>query len=207
LPETFCTVWGAVWGECRLAPGESLLVQGGSSGIGVTAIQMAAALGHPVFATAGSDAKCAACTELGATRAINYRTEDFVEAVKQATGGKGADVVLDMVGGDYVARELKAMADYGRLIFIAALGGDLASIHVHDIMRRRLQVTGSTLRARPVAYKAAIVDGLHRNVWPHFAAGRIRAVVDRIFPLQDAAQAHAYMATGQHIGKILLAVG
>lgn len=204
LPETFCTVWGAVWEICRLAPGESLLVQGGSSGIGVTAIQMAAALGHEVFATAGSDAKCDACLALGATRAINYRTEDFVAVVKEATGGKGVDVVLDMVGGDYVPRELKAMADYGRLVFIAALGGDQAGIAIHEMMRRRLQITGSTLRSRPVAYKAAIVEKLHEKIWPHFAGGRIRPVVDRTFRLEEAAQAHAHMADGRHIGKILL---
>ena len=206
LPETFFTVWSNVFDRARLAPGESLLVQGGSSGIGVTAIQMAKAFGHKVLATAGSPQKCAACEELGADRAINYKTEDFVAVVKEATGGRGVDVVLDMVGGEYVDRELKCLADDGRIVIIAMLGGARSTVSLNEILRRRLVLTGSTLRPRPVEFKGAIARNLREKVWPHIESGRIRPVVFRIFPLDEAAQAHALMETGQHIGKIVLSV-
>jgi NADPH2:quinone reductase len=206
LPETFFTVWSNVFDRARLAGTETLLVQGGSSGIGVTAIQMAAALGHRVFATAGSDEKCRACESLGAERGINYRTEDFVEIVKTATGGKGVDVILDMVAGDYVPREIECLADDGRLVFIALLGGAKANINLGAILRRRLTITGSTLRPRPVAFKAAIAASLRERVWPLFETGRIKPVIFRTFPLEQAAQAHALMETSTHIGKIVLEV-
>jgi NADPH2:quinone reductase len=206
LPETFFTVWINVFERARLAPGETLLVQGGSSGIGVTAIQMARAFGHRVFATAGSAEKCAACEQLGAERCINYRVEDFVDAVKQLTGGKGVDVILDMVGGDYVPRELKCLATDGRLSIIAFLGGTKATLDMSDILFRRLTITGSTLRPRSVEYKAAVAQALRQRVWPLIDAGTIRAVIYRTFPLVQAAQAHALMESGAHVGKIVLEV-
>ena len=208
LPETFFTVWSNVFDRGRLGrgeggPHESLLVQGGSSGIGVAAIQLAHALGHPVFATAGSDAKCRACEALGA-RAINYKTEDFVERVHSFTGGRGADVILDMVAGAYVPRELDALADGGRLVVIATLGGSAATLDMGKLMRRRLTVTGSTLRPRPVAFKAAIARRLHEVVWPLIEAGKARPVIHQVFPAAEAAQAHALMESGAHIGKLVL---
>ncbi|HWC99255.1 MAG TPA: NAD(P)H-quinone oxidoreductase [Candidatus Sulfopaludibacter sp.] len=203
LPETFFTVWSNVFDRAGLAPGESLLVQGGSSGIGVAAIQIAHALGHPVFATAGSDEKCRACEALGA-RAINYKTEDFVERVHAFTGGRGVDVILDMVAGDYVPRDLQALADDGRLVIIATLGGSAATIDVAKLMRRRLTVTGSTLRPRSVEFKAAIARRLQDVVWPLIETGKIRPVIHQIFPAAQAAQAHALMESGAHIGKIVL---
>ena len=206
LPETFFTVWSNVFDRARLAPAESLLVQGGSSGIGVTAIQMAKAFGHKVLATAGNPQKCAACEELGADRAINYKTEDFVAVAKEATGGRGVDVILDMVGGEYVDRELKCLADDGRIVIIAMLGGAKSTVSLNEILRRRLVLTGSTLRPRPVEFKGAIARSLRERVWPHIESGRIRPVVFRIFPLDEAAQAHALMESGQHIGKIVLSV-
>lgn len=206
LPETFFTVWSNVFDRVHLADGETLLVQGGTSGIGVTAIQLATALGHRVFATAGSDEKCRACERLGAERGINYRTEDFVEVVKAATGGKGVDVILDMVGGDYVPREINSLADDGRLVFIALLGGAKANINLGPILLRRLTVTGSTLRPRPVAFKAAIAAKLRERVWPLLEAGKIKPVIYRTFPLEQAAQAHALMETSTHIGKIMLKI-
>jgi len=206
LPETFFTVWINVFERARLAPGETLLVQGGSSGIGVTAIQMARAFGHRVLATAGSAEKCAACEQLGAERGINYRTEDFVEVVKQLTGGKGVDVILDMVGGDYVPRELKCLATDGRLSIIAFLGGSKATLDMSDILFRRLTITGSTLRPRSVEYKAAVAQALRQRVWPLLEAGAIRPVIYRTFPLAQAAQAHALMESGAHVGKIVLQV-
>jgi NADPH2:quinone reductase len=206
LPETFFTVWINVFERARLAPGETLLVQGGASGIGVTAIQMARAFGHRVFATAGSAEKCAACERLGAERAINYRTQDFVEAVQQATGGKGVDVILDMVGGDYVPRELKCLATDGRLSIIAFLGGTKATLDLSDILFRRLTITGSTLRPRSVEYKAGVAQALRQRAWPLIEAGAIRPVIYRTFPLAQAAQAHALMESGAHIGKIVLEV-
>lgn len=206
LPETFFTVWSNVFDRARLAPGESLLVQGGSSGIGVTAIQVAAALGHPVFATAGNEEKCLACTELGARRAINYRTEDFVEVVKAETDGRGVDVILDMVGGGYVGREINCLADDGRLVIIALLGGAKDNLDLSQILRRRLTITGSTLRPRPVEFKAAIAEKLRNHVWPLLEARRIKPVIYREFPLDQARQAHALMESSTHIGKIVLRV-
>jgi NADPH2:quinone reductase len=206
LPETCFTVWSNVYDRGRLAPGESLLVQGGSSGIGVTAIQMARAMGNRVFATAGSDEKCAACMKLGADRAINYRTQDFAAEVKAATGGKGVDVVLDMVGGDYVQREISCLAEDGRLVIIAVLGGWKAELILTDIMRKRLTLTGSTLRPRPVAFKGEIARRLKEKVWPLIEAGKIRPVIYRTFPLAQASEAHRLMESSQHIGKIVLEV-
>ena len=206
LPETYFTVWSNVYDRARLAPGESLLVQGGTSGIGVAAVQIAAALGNRVFATAGSDQKCAACLRLGAERAINYRTQDFEAEVKAATGGKGVDVILDMVGGDYVPKELKCLADEGRLVFIAFLRGPKTTLDINELMRRRLTLTGSTLRPRPVAFKGAIAARLRERVWPLLESGRIRPVVHRTFPLAEAGDAHRLMESSQHIGKIVLAL-
>ncbi len=204
LPETFFTVWSNVFERAHLQPGEVLLVQGGSSGIGVTAIQMARALGSRVLATAGSEEKCAACVALGAERAINYKTEDFVEAVKQRTDGRGVDVILDMVGGDYLPRELSALAEEGRIVLINSMKGVKAEVNLRDLMVKRLTITGSTLRPRPVAYKAAIAHSLRERVWPLIEAGKIKPVVYRTYPLEQAAQAHALMESGEHIGKIVL---
>ncbi len=206
LPETFFTVWTNVFDRAGLKEGETLLVQGGTSGIGVTAIQLATALGHRVFATAGSDDKCRACEELGAERGINYRSEDFVEVVKSLTGGKGVDVVLDMVAGDYVAREIDCLADDGRIALIALLGGAKANVDLGQVLRRRLSISGSTLRPRPVAFKGAIAQKLREQVWPLFAAGKIKPVIYKTFPLEQAAEAHALMESSTHVGKIVLQV-
>ena len=207
LPETYFTVWSNVFDRARLAPGESLLVQGGTSGIGVTAIQLAAALGHAVFGTAGSDDKARACEELGARRGINYRTEDFAAVVKEETAGRGVDVILDMVAGDYVPREVGCLADDGRLVIIALQGGALASLNLAAVLRRRLTITGSTLRPRSVAFKAAIAERLRAVVWPLIEAGRIKPIVHSTFPLARAADAHRLMESSEHIGKIVLTVG
>src|SRR5713101_7521057 len=204
LPETFFTVWGNVYERGRLAPGETLLVQGGSSGIGASAIQMAAANGNRVFATAGSDEKCAACVRLGAEKAFNYRTQDWSAEVLAATGGQGVDVILDMVGGDYVPRELKCMAEEGRLVFIAYLRGAKAELNIDVAMRRRLTITGSTLRPRPVEFKAALARKLRERIWPLIEAGRIKPAIYKTFPLEQAAEAHRLMESSQHIGKIVL---
>lgn len=206
LPETFFTVWINVFQRAALAPGETLLVQGGSSGIGVTAIQLARQLGHRVLATAGSDEKCRACEALGAERGINYRTEDFVAVVKQATGGKGVDVILDMVAGDYVPREIDCLADDGRLLLIATLGGGKAQVDLGQVLRRRLTMTGSTLRPRSVEFKSAIARRLKSVVWPLFEAGRLKAMLYKTFALHEAAEAHRLMESSQHIGKIVLNV-
>jgi NADPH2:quinone reductase len=206
LPETFFTVWINVFDRARLASGETLLVQGGSSGIGVTAIQMARALGNRVFATAGTKEKCTACEELGAERCINYTTEDFVEAIDQSTEGKGVDVILDMVGGDYVPRELKCLAIDGRLSLIGFQRGDMATLNMTSVLMRRLTITGSTLRPRTVEYKAAIANVLREKVWPLIESGQIRPVIYKSFPLSKAAQAHALMESGAHVGKIVLEV-
>jgi putative PIG3 family NAD(P)H quinone oxidoreductase len=206
LPEAFFTVWSNVFERAALHTGETLLVQGGTSGIGVTAIQMARAFGHRVFATAGSAEKCAACVALGAERAINYKIEDFVEAVKNSTDGKGVNVILDMVGGDYVARELKALADDGRIVFIAYLGGSKATVDLGEILRRRLTLTGSALRARPVGFKAQIANSLRAKVWPLIESGKIKPVIYATFKLSEAAKAHLLMESGAHIGKIVLIV-
>jgi NADPH2:quinone reductase len=207
LPETYFTVWSNVFDRARLAPGESLLVQGGTSGIGVTAIQLAAALGHAVFGTAGSDDKARACEALGARRGINYRTEDFVTVVKEETAGRGVDVILDMVAGDYVPRELSCLADDGRLVIIALQGGAQASLDLAAVLRRRLTITGSTLRPRSVAFKATIAERLRSVVWPLIEAGRIKPIVHSTFPLARAADAHRLMESSEHIGKIVLTVG
>ena len=204
LPETFFTVWANVFDRGHLAPGESLLVQGGSSGIGVSAIQMAAATGNRVFATAGSDEKVAACLRLGAQKAFNYRTQDFQEEILKATAGKGVDVILDMVGGDYVPRELKCIAEDGRLVFIAYLRGPKTEINIDAVMRRRLTLTGSTLRPRTVAFKGAVAKNLRERVWPLIEAGKIKPVIYQTFPLAQASEAHRLMETSQHIGKIVL---
>jgi NADPH2:quinone reductase len=195
-----------VFDRAALADGETLLVQGGSSGIGVTAIQLASALGHRVFATAGTDDKCRACEELGAERGINYRTGDFVAVVRELTAGKGVDVVLDMVAGDYVAREIDCLADDGRIALIALLGGARANVDLGQVLRRRLTISGSTLRPRPVEFKAAIARKLQERVWPLFAQGKIKPVIYRTFPLAQAAQAHALMESSTHVGKIVLQV-
>ncbi|MFK2898798.1 NAD(P)H-quinone oxidoreductase [Dyella jejuensis] len=208
LPENYFTVWSNVFDRGRLGKREdgspeTLLVQGGSSGIGVTAIQLAHALGHPVFATAGSEEKCRACESLGA-RAINYRTDDFVERSKAWTDGIGVDVILDMVAGDYVAREIEALAEDGRLVLIATLGGNTVSVDASKLMRRRLNVTGSTLRPRSPSFKAAIAAKLYEYAWPLFAEGRLRPVIHATFPAANAADAHALMESSGHIGKIML---
>lgn len=206
LPETFFTVWINVFQRSGLKNDESLLIQGGSSGIGVTAIQMARAFGHRVFVTAGTAEKCAQCEKLGATRAINYRTEDFVAIIKDLTAGRGVDVILDMVGGDYVPRELACLADDGRLSLIAFLGGSKTSLDMTDILRRRLTITGSTLRPRPIEVKAGIARALREKVWPLIESGKIRPVIYRTFALDDAAAAHALMESSEHVGKIMLRV-
>src|SRR5688572_1560134 len=206
LPETFFTVWSNVYDRARLAPGETLLVQGGSSGIGVTAIQMAAAMGNRVFATAGSDEKCAACVRLGAAEAFNYKTQEFEKETLRATGGKGVDVILDMVGGDYVPKELKCLADDGRLVFIAYLRGPKTELDINELMRRRLTITGSTLRPRPVAFKGALARSLREKIWPLIDAGRIKPQVYQTFALAQAADAHRLMESSQHIGKIVLTI-
>ena len=207
LPETFFTVWTNVFDRARLAEGESLLVHGGSSGIGTTAIQLAKAFGATVYVTAGSKAKCDACLALGADAAINYRDEDFVERVGALTGGRGVDVVLDMIAGDYLTRNLKCLAVEGRLVIIAVQHGPkVEQINVLPVMLRRLTVTGSTLRPRSVEQKAAIAHALHAKVWPLLAAGTVRPVVHARFPLADAAGAHRLMESSEHVGKIVLAV-
>lgn len=204
LPETFFTVWSNVFDRGRLAAGETLLVQGGTSGIGVTAIQMAKALGAKVIATAGSDEKCRACLDLGADHAVNYRTADFAAEAKRLTGGAGVDVILDMVAGDYVAREIEALAEDGRLVIIAVQGGIQSGFNAGLVLRRRLTVTGSTLRPRPVAFKAAIAQALRANIWPLLESGAIKPVIHSTFAAAEAAKAHALMESNQHVGKIVL---
>lgn len=204
LPETFFTVWSNVFDRGALQPGETLLVQGGGSGIGVTAIQLGRAFGATVIVTAGSDDKCAACLALGAHHAINYRTQDFVAETRRLTGGKGVDVVLDMVAGSYVAREVECLAEDGRLVIIAVQGGVKAELDASLVLRRRLTVTGSTLRPRSVAFKAAIAQALRARVWPLLASGAVRPVIHSTFEAADAARAHTLMESNQHTGKIVL---
>ena len=204
LPETFFTVWSNVFDRGRLQAGEFLLVQGGSSGIGVTAIQLARAWGATVIVTAGSDEKCAACIELGASHAINYKTQDFVAEVQRITNGRGVDVVLDMVAGDYVAREVECLAEDGRLVIIAVQGGVKSSFNAGLVLRRRLTITGSTLRPRSVEFKAAIAQSLRSRVWPLIEQGKVRPVIYQTFDAGDAAAAHALMESNQHTGKIVL---
>ncbi len=206
LPETFFTVWSNVFDRARLQPGESLLVHGGTSGIGVTAIQLAKALGSRVFATVGGGEKVQPCLGLGAERVINYREEDFVQVIKEVTNNKGVDVILDMVGGDYVQRNLSALAVEGRLVFIAFLRGAKVELNLAPVMMKRLTITGSTLRARPVAHKAPIARALREIVWPLLASGVIRPIIDCVFPLTEAAAAHALMESNRHVGKLLLQV-
>ncbi|HEY8976108.1 MAG TPA: NAD(P)H-quinone oxidoreductase [Burkholderiaceae bacterium] len=207
LPENFFTVWSNVFDRGRLAPGEWLLVQGGSSGIGVTAIQLGRAFGARVIATAGSDDKCARCVELGADHAVNYRTEDFAARALEITGGKGVDVVLDMVAGDYVAREVSCLAEDGRIVLIAVQGGTKSQIDAGLVLRRRLTLTGSTLRPRPVAFKAAIAAALREKVWPLLETRQVQPVVQEVFPAEQAWRAHAAMEEGSHVGKLMLAWG
>lgn len=204
LPETFFTVWSNVFDRGRLQPGETLLIQGGSSGIGVTAIQLAKAWGAKVIVTAGSDDKCAACLKLGADHAINYKTQDFKEEVKALTDGKGVDVILDMVGGEYVAREVESLAEDGRIVIIAVQGGTKSSFNAGLVLRRRLTITGSTLRPRPIEFKAEIAKACLKHAWPLIEAGKIKPVIHSTFAPQDAAKAHALMESNQHIGKIVL---
>ena len=204
LPETFFTVWSNVFDRAHLQAGETLLVQGGTSGIGVTAIQLAKAAGASVIATAGSDEKCAACLQLGADHAINYRSHDFVAEVQRVTEGRGVNVILDMVAGSYVARELKCLAEDGRLVIIAVQGGVEAQIDAGSVLRRRLTITGSTLRPRSVAFKTAIAKALRDMVWPWLAAGRVKPVIHQVFPAAQAAQAHTLMESNQHVGKLVL---
>ena len=204
LPETFFTVWQNVFHIAALQAGEWLLVQGGSSGIGVTAIQMAKAFGAKVIATAGSDDKCAACIALGADHAINYRSQDFVAEVSSLTGKRGVDVVLDMVAGDYVARELECLALDGRLAIIAVQGGTQSALDVGAVLRKRLSIVGSTLRPRSLAYKAVLAGALRERVWPLIEAGRIKPVIHQVFPAAQAAAAHALMESSTHVGKIVL---
>ncbi len=206
LPEALFTAWTNIVDGARLKPGESLLVHGGTSGIGSLAIQIFAARGHTVFATAGSAGKCAACVALGAHRAIDYKKEDFVEAVKAETGGRGVDVILDMVGGDYIQRNLKAAAIWGRVVNIAFQSGPRAEIDFTPLLVKRLSLMASTLRTRTLAEKGAIRDAALREVWPLVASGRVKPVIDKVFPLAEAGAAHAHMARGGHVGKILLAV-
>jgi NADPH2:quinone reductase len=204
LPETFFTVWSNVFDRARLQAGETLLVQGGSSGIGVTAIQMAKALGARVIVTAGSDDKCKACLEIGADDAINYKTQDFAEEARKLTGGKGVDVILDMVAGSYVAREVDALAEDGRLVIIAIQGGTKSEFNSGLVLRKRLTITGSTLRPRPVAFKTAIAAALKARVWPLLEKGAIKPIIHSTFPAAEAARAHALMESNQHTGKIVL---
>lgn len=204
LPETFFTVWSNVFDRGHLQAGESLLVQGGTSGIGVTAVQLARAFGATVIATAGSDEKCAACLQLGAHEAINYKTQDFVAEANRITQGKGVDVVLDMVAGDYVAREVQCLAEDGRIVIIAVQGGIKSDFNAGLVLRRRLTITGSTLRPRSVAFKGAIARALREHVWPLLVAGRVRPVIHSTFAATEAANAHALMESNQHIGKIVL---
>jgi putative PIG3 family NAD(P)H quinone oxidoreductase len=206
LPETAFTVWTNVFERGRLRVGESLLVHGGSSGIGTTAIQLGAAFGARVLATAGSAEKCAACVALGATRAIDYRTEDFVAVGKDVTDGRGVDVVLDMIGGAYLQRNLDVLALEGRLVHIGQLGGAKAEIDLSPVLRRRLTITGSTLRARTVEEKGLLALAVHANVWPVYESGAARVVVHATFPLAQASAAHRLMESSAHIGKILLTV-
>jgi len=203
LPETFFTVWSNVFDRGRLQAGETFMVQGGTSGIGVTAIQMAKALGAKVIATAGSDEKCQACLKLGADHAINYKTQDFAAEAKKITGG-GVNVILDMVAGAYVAREVECLAEDGRLVIIAVQGGVKSEFHAGMVLRKRLVITGSTLRPRPVAFKTAIAQSLKAKVWPLLESGAIKPVIHGTFAAADAAKAHALMESNQHVGKIVL---
>ena len=207
LPETYFTVWSNLFDRGRAVAGETVLVHGGTSGIGVTAILLAKARGLTVIVTAGSASKCAAALGIGADHAIDYKAQDFVAEVKRITGGKGVDVVLDMVGGDYIPRNLACLAEDGRHVSIAFQRGPVSDVNFMDIMRKRLTLSGSMLRPRPVEFKAAIAEALEREVWPLFASGQLKAVTDRVYPLAQAAEAHRRMEAGDHFGKILLKAG
>ncbi|HVZ68718.1 MAG TPA: NAD(P)H-quinone oxidoreductase [Rhizomicrobium sp.] len=204
LPEVHFTVWTNLMDAARLKPGESVLIHGGSSGIGTAAIQLCAARGHKVFTTAGSKEKCEACVELGAVRAINYREEDFVDVVKSETGGRGVDVILDMVGGDYIEKNFRAAAIWGRIVNIAFQKGMVAEVNFASMLMKRLSFMATTLRARSNEEKGAIRDAIRREVWPLIEAGKIKPVVDMVFPLAEAGSAHARIAQSRHIGKLLL---
>jgi NADPH:quinone reductase len=206
VPETFFTVWTNVFERARLEAGETILVHGGASGIGTTAVMLAHACGAIVYATAGTPEKCAACERLGAARGINYRTEDFVEVIRAMTGGAGVNVVLDMVGGDYVTRNLEALAVEGRLVQIAFLHGPRTEVNLAPLMQKRLTFTGSTLRPRTPDQKGAIARALHEHVWPRFERGDLRPVIHATFPLERASEAHAMLEAGEHVGKIVLVV-
>jgi NADPH:quinone reductase len=206
LAETYFTVWSNVFDRGALAKGETLLVHGGASGIGTTAIQLATAMGNKVYATVGSDERVAAVEALGAVKGINYKTQDFVEQIKSLTNKKGVDVILDMVAGDYIERDIKCLADDGRIVIIATLGGSKSAFNSSELMRRRLTITGSTLRPRPVAFKAAIAQKLHSHVWPLLASGQIKPIIHATMPLVDASKGHAMMEAGEQIGKIILTV-
>ena len=204
LPETFFTVWSNVFDRGQLKPGESLLVHGGSSGIGVTAIQMATAMGSTVYVTAGSDEKCKLCEDLGALKAINYKRENFKDEIKKITDGKGVDVILDMVGGDYTPLNLQSLADEGRLVMINSVKGKDVQVDLSLVMRKRLNITGSMLRSRDVAFKAAIAQNLEEHIWPLLVSGKIKPVIYKVFPAGKAAEAHALMESSKHTGKIVL---
>ncbi|OFW04797.1 MAG: NAD(P)H-quinone oxidoreductase [Acidobacteria bacterium RIFCSPLOWO2_02_FULL_67_36] len=206
VPETFFTVWTNLFQRAGLREGETVLVHGGTSGIGTTAIQLARAFGGEVYATAGTDAKCAACVRLGAKRAINYREEDFVEAIRAATAGRGVDVILDIIGGDYLPRNIDALAMNGRLVQIGLIGGARAAFNLTPVLQRRLTITGSTLRARTVEEKGALAREVETHVWPLLAHGTVAPVIDRTFPLARAADAHRRIESGEHVGKIVLLV-
>jgi NADPH:quinone reductase len=206
IPETFFTVWTNLFDRGRCKAGDIVLIHGGTSGIGTTAIQLAAAWGARVFATAGSDDKARACERLGAIRGINYRTEDFVEVMRTETGGKGVDVTLDMVAGSYVPRNLEIAALEGRIVMISLIGGSRAEINMGTILTKRLTLTGSTLRSRTVAQKAEVADAVRKNIWPLLAAGRVRPTIHATFPLAQASEAHRLMETSNHIGKIVLTI-
>ena len=206
LLETYFTVWNNVFDRGRLSAGETLLVHGGASGIGTTAIQLARAMGNTVYATVGSDERAQAVEALGAAKGINYKTQDFVQEVKTLTAGRGVDVILDMVAGDYTARNLQSLADAGRIVIIALLGGARSEIDCNQILRRRLTITGSTLRPRPVGFKADIACALRERVWPLLEQGAIKPIIHATFPMEEAAAAHAMMEAGGNIGKIILTV-
>jgi NADPH2:quinone reductase len=205
LPETFFTVWSNVFDRARLQPGETLVVHGGSSGIGVTAIQLAKAWGATVIVTVGNADKAAACLALGADHAIDYNAQDFVAETLRLTGGAGANVVLDMVAGEYIGRDVKCLAEDGRVVVIAVQGGATATIDASLVLRRRLTITGSTLRPRPVAFKSAIAAALRKTVWPWLESGRVKPVIHQVFPADEAARAHELMESNRHIGKLVLA--
>jgi len=204
LPETFFTVWSNVFDRGQLKGDETLLVHGGSSGIGVTAIQMANALGHKVYVTAGSGEKCEFCEGLGAAKAINYKTENFADAIKELTDGKGVDVILDMIGGDYTPDNLQSLAEDGRLVLINAMKGKDVQVDLSIVMRKRLNITGSMLRAREISFKAAIAQNLEKYIWPLIASGKIKPVINKVFAAENAADAHRLMESSEHIGKIVL---